>query len=117
MKETDDKLCQCGHWKSKHYHGQGICEAGYAGYNLCQCRKFKNEKPMKVITRDDTCAECGHPKGCHNGGRGICNSYHYGMFCRCATFRRKKAEKKQLGQSPIAVDCKRKTERLSEMKY
>lgn len=45
----DEKLCKCGHGKSYHHNGRGLCE-GHTGRGMCDCSRFR--KPtgdVKII--------------------------------------------------------------------
>lgn len=38
-------ICICGHYRSLHYNGRGMCDGNGMGYSLsCSCRKFKKIK-------------------------------------------------------------------------
>jgi hypothetical protein len=55
--KNPNKDCHCGHPKSDHYNGTGMCEHEIGGYlGPCSCRKFKLPRvipnPFKLPTLD-----------------------------------------------------------------
>lgn len=50
-----EPVCECGHPKSGHFNGRGMCECmGLRGHtSVCACRRFKKDKQAFSRTSEE----------------------------------------------------------------
>lgn len=75
--QTTEQMCDCGHRRSKHHHGRGLCESMRGSGFTCSCRRFKHlvgvtppkplEPPQEICEQKPLC-----PCVCHEDGEPYC---------------------------------------------